>query len=847
MQARGWLLVALAVAAVVLLVGRAATALSVDHAWFTAMGVPALFWEQVIDTIILQGGAWIVGALFAFANLHAVRRTIHAVAMPSRVANLELTTMVPGRRLLTATVVASIVVGGVLATPLTNWADLALVRQGVRFGEMEGILDHDLSHYVYWLPLEETLYLWALVSLVSLSTMVLVLYALTRSLRLEGRRLAASTHVRRHLSVLGALVLLLLAWSYRLDAFDLLQQGSGPDGLFLNVDHRVTLRVDFLLAYGAGMAALVILRTGWTGQLRAAFVTLSVVLVSAVGLRHVMPAVIARGNLLGDRVRRDRDYVATRTIFSRRAFDVDAIRQVGADSSIGAPLPVPVATLGRTTSLWDRALLDRGLGDAGATDAGGANGSTGGTRLVGAAPVGWAIADGRIVALRVRRPVASREDWSVALVDVTRPLVRDSLVELPTDGARAERGAWPLIGPGMEGSRLLDRAQAPEVPAASLATRQARIAHAWALRDASLLRADSMAVGEPVLVIHRDVRDRLRRLAPVFVQGDDVLPLRHADRLYWVVQLYSASGHYPLSQRWQIAGGIYSYFKLAATALVDAQTGRVQLVPVATPDPIARTWMTRLPALFTPVTALPPSLVAQLPMPSESATAQIRTFARYGSRLDGPVLRHLPDSALVGGAPAPFVVESAPSGTMAWSVPLLDAGDLFAGVATAVGGADRATWWMPTPTPLARWSAILDQLHAAMDSAQAAMPEAGRRDGRLAAGRVEPLVTSRGVLLMQTIRWTRGDGSVVIARVGVTDGEQVGVGATIADALVRIGATDASGRDDARPPMAMLEEPTDGLAGRLYDTMRQALQRGDWNTFGVAFDSLGRVLQRPPQ
>jgi uncharacterized membrane protein (UPF0182 family) len=134
-----------------------------------------------------------------------------------------------------------------------------------------------------------------------------------------------------------------------------------------------------------------------------------------------------------------------------------------------------------------------------------------------------------------------------------------------------------------------------------------------------------------------------------------------------------------------------------------------------------------------------------------------------------------------------------------------------------------------------------------MDSAQTAIPETGRRDAQLAASRVEPLVTSRGILLMQTIRWTRGDGSVVIARVGVSDGEQVGVGATLADALVRIGATGAPGRADARPPLTLLEEPTDGLAGRLYDTMRQALQRGDWATFGVAFDSLGRVLQRPPQ
>jgi hypothetical protein len=29
--------------------------------------------------------------------------------------------------------------------------------------------------------------------------------------------------------------------------------------------------------------------------------------------------------------------------------------------------------------------------------------------------------------------------------------------------------------------------------------------------------------------------------------------------------------------------------------------------------------------------------------------------------------------------------------------------------------------------------------------------------------------------------------------------------------------------------------------------MREALRRGDWVAFGTAFDSLGRVLERPPQ
>ena len=318
MGRRGVLLFGVAIAAALLLLGRAVTALLVDHAWFSAMGVPALFWEQVIDTAILQGGAWVLGTLFAFANLYAVRRTIRAVAVPSRVANLEVTAMISGQRLLAVTVALALLVGGALAIPLTNWVDLALLRHGLPFGEIEGVLGRDLGFYLYWLPVEETLYLWSLVSVVSMTALVVVLYALTRSLRMEGRRVAASTHVRRHLSALGAVVLLLLAWSYRLDAFELLRQGSGPEGLFLKVDHRVTLRIDYALSIASAIAALVVFRAGWVGQLRTAFMTLTLILVAALGLRHAAPAVLANTTLLGEPATRDLDYLASRALYSRR-------------------------------------------------------------------------------------------------------------------------------------------------------------------------------------------------------------------------------------------------------------------------------------------------------------------------------------------------------------------------------------------------------------------------------------------------------------------------------------------------------------------------------------------------
>lgn len=848
MHTRGWLLIGVAIAAVFLLVGRTATALFVDHAWFTAMGVPSLFWERVLDSVLLQGGAWVAGSLFAFANLHAVRRTILAVAVPSRVANIELTAMVPGRRLLSATIVVAMIIGAVLALPLTNWDTVALVRHGLPFGEIEGIFDRDLGHYVYWLPFEETLYLWSLVSLVTLTATVLVLYALTRSLRLEGRRLAASNHVRRHLSVLGALVLLLLAWSYRLDAFDLLQQGSGPDGVFLRVDHRVTLRMDAILSYGSAIAAFIILRTGWAGQLRAAFVTLTAVLVAAVGLRHVVPAVIARSDMLGDPSRRDQDYVASRALYSRRAFDVDGMRIVTAEASKEHPIPTATSSLVSRVSLWDHRMLVLGLGDeppAPDTNTLSAAALSGSSRMIDAAPVGWTVADGRLSALLVRRPMASAERWTLSLVDVTRAQVRDSALSPPRASDDEATGAWPLVGPGVQGARLLDAAEAPAVQGTPLRTVASRIAHAWALRNASLLGADT-AAAVPLLVTHRDVRDRVARLAPIFVQGDDVLPLRDGGRLYWVLHLYSASDRYPLSQRWMVAGGAYAYFKLAATALVDANSGRVQLVATARPDAIAKSWMSRWPSLFTAMSALPGSLAAQLPPATDGAVTQVRTFARYGSRMAGEMLRHVPDSALTGGTPAPVALQSGSASLVAWAVPLLDADDQLAGMVTATGGADRATLWTPAPVPRLRWRVVLERLAGALDSGEAGTGDPTRREAPQRRGQAELLVTEAGVLVRQVRYTLLGDGSAVVTRVAVTNGTAVAAGATLAEALRGIGADVAV--DTAAPVGGLVPtELAEPAVSRLYDSMRRAMQRGDWTAFGAAFDSLGRVLGRPPQ
>jgi uncharacterized membrane protein (UPF0182 family) len=826
---RRWLIAAAAGVALLLLLGKALAGVYVDYRWFSALGAEAVWWARVENLMILRGLSGAVATVFFFCNLYAVRHSVVSLVLPRRVANIEIGEEVPSRYLLLAVIAMSLLFGILLAFPQDDWTSLALVRSGQSFHEQDPYFEYDLGFWTYWLPFETSLHVWSLIALLAATTVVVFLYALTPSLRWERGTLHVSGYVRRHLSLLGALLIFLLAWSYRLDGLGLLLNGTGPAGAFTSADWKVAVPANFVLAFATGAAAVLVGWAAWTGQMRIAFVTVTAVLALSLGLRQFLPPLAQRLADPTDPVKREEGYLKTRGQYTQRAYAVARI--VAGDSAERVALP-SLRDAAQSVSEWDAGAIRRAVERR--------------RQGIVSGAIGWAADSARLVAVAAQRPTGADAadpfaSWTVTRLRAWSSDDRGGITGTAGGGVE-EGGAIPaaLVYDSATGPLVVSDRQG-DVDAPEISEWPSRVAHAWDQQNLRLMFSD-VDVREPRMMLHRDVHDRLQMLAPFFWQSAHVTPITWGDTLYWAVHLYTATDYYPLSEHTHLGGEDVSYVRHAATAIVHAQSGHVTLVADPVLDPIAATWKRQFPSLFTTWSSLPAAVVANVPPPIESAVAQAVAFARYGTR-DEPmeVSAHLPgsfsgDTTLFGGAYRPMYLTPGDS-RLAWTTPVLDQSDRVRGIVVSVGGPQPVTYWHKLPEPGLRWPAVLERLLRVPES------PAPPRDVTLRRGpvRVVPIRGGAAAYLQTTYAW-RSDGAPTVARMAVhgtgAARDSVSFGFTLAEAVgMPPETTDAV---STITPAAFRQRVND-----LYTTMRDALQRADWPAFGKAYDDLGRLLKLP--
>ena len=820
-------MLAVAAIALFLILGRVITGFIADYQWYAALGASALWRTKTLTSLGLRLTSGVLAAAFVFANLYAVRHSVVSLVLPRRVANIEIGEEIPGAYLVAAAAVLAILLGALLTLPSNTWMSWVLAHHGIPFNESDPYFEADLGFYVYWLPFETAVYLWALIAVMVVAAGVIFLYALTPSLRWERGSLYVSHYVRRHLVVLCFLLLLLMAWRYRLDAYRVLFAGSGPDGLFTFTDHRAGIPVSLWMSIASVAAAFVLLFFGWTGQLRVAVTALGALLVVAFGAREIAPVIARHFAPVADADLRERPYRQVRMDYTRRAYALDHIER--SDSLV---FPSADAAAG-SVPVWDPLPLEQSL-ERGHDVEGTARG------------VGWAATPFGLTAVVVTgpsqegelldaagSPAAPREaSWSATRVRASMADDNgDPVLGAPGTSAAARPLPSVLVYDSVPGYALvLDSTGTIAAPALDNGTD--RIVQAWSQQNLRLLSLDRPGVR---VLTRRSVQERIDAVAPFFVQGTSILPVVADDSLYWTVGLYDASADYPLSKRVTVGDDEYGLVRHAATAIVNAHTGRVLLLADVTVGPIAQTWMREFPSLFATPDRMSAALLAALPPPIDGVRIQADLLARFGLSGDSSWMGHLPwnggaDSVLRDGSALLFATGR---GRLGCSQAVLDSTDRLAGAVLGTGGRAGTVYWVPLQPRGPRWNSLLDEMQHALDST-ATIP----RDARLRRGEVRVIPLAHGLALVQPAYVWKADVPPSLARIAVSRDTVVTTGRTLAEAL---GVA-------AAPPVDTTPLTPGDFRARvreLYDQMHAALQRGDWVAFGRAYDALGQLLLKP--
>ncbi|MBX3133041.1 MAG: UPF0182 family protein [Gemmatimonadaceae bacterium] len=815
MRGRRSLLGFLAGGALALLAGRAVAGIYADWAFHQALGFGEL-WELKAATVLaLRSGALVAATLFAFANLYAVRHSIVSLVLPSQLGDLEIPEAVPTQRLTLVAALLALLVGSLFALLPMDWHQAALAWEGVRFGEIDPYLEHDLGFYVAWLPWERALQARLMSLTIVVAALVTLLYAATPSIRWTASGLYVSTWVRRHLSVLGGLAVALIGWGWRLDRFERLSPGSGvwldatTEAVFTSFDHRIALPYRAFAAFATLPLAAVLVYAGWRGYLRSAVAMLGMLIALGPIASALLPAVAKRPLNSAEGRQQQRPYRNTSALFTRRAFGVDQIAT--ARASLGV---VPASRVSRSVSAWDPAALEALSAD--------------GQRRDSVVAIGWHGGRDGLEALALLRPRSPRDgDWHAARYlapsadDAGRPFHAPSL----GDGRLPE----VLIHPGAARVALISDLRG-DLAGAPFETTWQRIALAWAEQDPRLLARDAPSP-RPELVTARDVLRRVAAVVPFLEAGPTIQPYVRVDSLYWFVELFSTATRYPLSESVTFNGREWRYVQHAATAVVQAQTGQVTIIPVERPDPVLRVWLERAGSTFTPLAAAPDWMRRERPPVVDWMVVQGSALARVGFQGDTLGARRLtrPDDAdadLAVGGPTPFQLDS--SGALGWALPVdIPWAGRTLGVLVARGGTERRSEFHEDARP--RWTTILERLQGAADEAGF-----GRTLPNVRRGRVQSIPTADGALWVQSYyEWPR-DGVPRLAGVVVSSRAQTVAARTLGEAL-----------GERRPPTRLDGDAFRARVSRLYDAMQAAQRSGDWRAYGEAWTALGRLLERP--
>jgi uncharacterized membrane protein (UPF0182 family) len=135
---------------------------------------------------------------------------------------------------------------------------------------------------------------------------------------------------------------------------------------------------------------------------------------------------------------------------------------------------------------------------------------------------------------------------------------------------------------------------------------------------------------ESRLLMRRNIKDRVQRLAPFLVYDQDPYVVVGDDgRLSWMMDAYTTSDSYPYSTHYALAGASVNYMRNSVKVVIDAYNGSVTFYVFDDADPVLGVYRRMFPGMFREAAAMPQDLRKHVRYPEALFNLQSEVYGLY--------------------------------------------------------------------------------------------------------------------------------------------------------------------------------------------------------------------------
>jgi uncharacterized protein len=626
-----------------------------DWLWFGEVGYEGVFLRSLSAQAWVGIGVGIVVYALLAGNLVLALRSLRPRPFLVSTAHGPQTVMVdPSSMRPLALLLVGLVSLLIANYSASRWITWLYFLNATPFGRTDPILGRDIAFFVFTLPLLETLHALMRLVVFLMAGVAVAAYIFGEELGLTPRGLFVSRRAGRHLGVVAALGLLVLAFGAWLQIPQLLTTPSGVVTGATYADVHARIPALWALAgaavLGAAVSAWQALRGGRLWPIVAAVGVY--IVVSMLGAGYA--ALIQRFVVAPNEQVKETPFIVHNIQATRAAFGLDGVseRPLSGEAHLTrADLERNAATIDNVPLWNERPLLDtfgqiqeiRTYYDFFAVDndrytingqyrqimlsARELNSQSLPSRTwinehltfthgygLTLGPVNEVTREGLPVLFIKDLPPVSTAD-----LKVTQPAIYYG--ELSNEHVFVKTQTEEFDYPRGDDNVFARYAGDGGVPLSNVFR---RLMFAIRFRSTDTFFSPNLTTDSRVM-LHRNIAERVRRIAPFLRYDPDPYLTISSGSLIWMQDAYTTSERYPYSTT---AAGA-NYIRNAIKVTVDAYHGRTTFHVVDPSDPIARTVGKVFPGLLKPLDAMPEDLRTRLRYPQQIFALQAAMFATF--------------------------------------------------------------------------------------------------------------------------------------------------------------------------------------------------------------------------